>query len=64
MAASVQGISVGPRVVAWDDVADVEAEAGEIVVRGRDGERVASAKLADVPNAFLLAEMAHTRRVK
>jgi hypothetical protein len=64
MAASVQGISVGPRVVAWDDVAEVEAEAGEIVVRGRDGERVAAAKLADVPNAFLLAEMAHTRRVK
>ena len=64
MAASEQGISVGPRVVAWDDVADVEAEAGEIVVRGRDGERVAAAKLADVPNAFLLAEMAHSRRVK
>jgi hypothetical protein len=64
MAASVQGISVGPRVVAWDDVAEVEAEAGEIVVRGRDGERVAAAKLADVPNAFLLAEMAHSRRVK
>ena len=64
MAASEQGISVGPRVVAWDDVLDVEAEAGEIVVRGRGGERVAAAKLADVPNAFLLAEMAHSRRVK
>ena len=64
MSASEQGISVGPRVVAWDDVADVEAEAGEIVVRGRGGERVAAAKLADVPNAFLLAEMAHARRVK
>jgi hypothetical protein len=45
-------------------VLDVEAEAGEIVVRGRGGERVAAAKLADVPNAFLLAEMAHSRRVK
>jgi hypothetical protein len=64
MAASEQGISVGPRVVAWDDVVDVEAEAGEIVVRGRGGERVAAAKLADVPNAFLLAEMAHARRAK
>ena len=64
MAASEQGISVGPRVVAWDDVGDVDAEAGEIVVRGPGGERVAAAKLADVPNAFLLAEMAHARRVK
>jgi hypothetical protein len=64
MAASEQGISVGPRVVAWEDVADIEAEAGEIVVRGRSGERVAAAKLADVPNAFLLAEMAHSRRAK
>ncbi len=64
MAASDHGISIGPRVVAWDEVADIEAEAGEIVVRGPGGERVATAKLADVPNAFLLAEMAHLRRSK
>jgi hypothetical protein len=62
MAASERGIAVGPSVVAWDDVAEVEAEAGEIVVRGADGKRRASARLADVPNAFLLAEIAHARR--
>jgi hypothetical protein len=62
MAASEEGIAVGPSVVAWDDVADVEVEAGEIVIRGSDGTRRAAARLDDVPNAFLLAEIAHARR--
>jgi hypothetical protein len=62
MAASQDGIAVGPDVVTWDDAAAVEAEAGEIVIRGRDGQRRAAARLADVPNAFLLAEMVHDRK--
>jgi hypothetical protein len=64
MTVNEQGISVGPRVVAWDDMAEIEADAAEIVIRGKGGERVAAARLADVPNAFLLAEMLHSRRVK
>ncbi|HEY3822774.1 MAG TPA: DUF6585 family protein [Polyangiaceae bacterium] len=64
MTACEQGIAVGPRVVAWDEVAEVEAEAEEIVLRGPEGQRVAAAKLAEVPNAFLLAEMAHARRTR
>jgi len=62
ISASDKGLSVGAQAVAWDEVAEIEAEAGEIVLRGKDGGRVAAAKLADVPNAFLLAEMAHARR--
>jgi hypothetical protein len=60
LSASDKGISVGARVVEWGDVADIEAEEGEIVVRGRDGSRQAAVRLDDVPNAFLLAELAHT----
>jgi hypothetical protein len=59
---SQTGLSVGPRVVTWDQVAEIEAEGGEIVVRDARGERLAAAKLEEVPNAFLLAEMAHDRR--
>jgi hypothetical protein len=55
--ASEKGIAVGARVVEWSEVADVEAEGGEIVVRGRDGRRQAAVKLEEVPNAFLLAEL-------
>jgi hypothetical protein len=62
--ASEKGLSVGPRVVVWEDVAEIEAEAGQVVVCTTAGERVAVARLAEVPNAFLLAEMAHARRAK
>ena len=59
--ASREGIRVGDSVVGWDAVEDVEAEGGEIVVRGRDGKRLGAAPLGEVPNAFLLAELAHKR---
>jgi hypothetical protein len=62
MTASDAGIRVGEAIVAWADVAEIEADAGEVVVRGKGGLRVAAAPLAEVPNAFLLAEMAHDRR--
>lgn len=62
MTATRDGIGVGPRVVTWDDVAAVEVEAGEIVLRGPDGHRQAAARLAEVPNAFLLAEIVHDRK--
>jgi hypothetical protein len=61
--ASEQGVSLGPRVFAWDEVRDIEADDdGQIVVRGEGGARLASARLEEVPNAFLLAEIAHGRR--
>ena len=60
--ASEQGLSVGPRVIAWDQIGEIEAEEGEIVVRDAGGDRLAAARLAEVPNAFFLAEMAHERR--
>jgi hypothetical protein len=59
--ASREGIRVGDSVVGWDAVEDVEAEGGEIIVRGHDGQRLGAAPLVDVPNAFLLAELAHRR---
>ena len=62
MTASEQGITVGPRVIAWDEVAEVEGQEGEIVVRGRDGARLGVARVDEVPNAFLLAEIAHSRK--
>jgi hypothetical protein len=48
--------------VTWDQVAEIEAEGGEIVVRDARGEKLVAARLEEVPNAFLLAEMAHDRR--
>jgi hypothetical protein len=62
MTASDKGITVGPRVIAWDEVAEVEGDQGEVVVRGRDGASLAAARLDEVPNAFLLAEIAHSHR--
>jgi hypothetical protein len=53
-----EGIAAGERTLPWAEVGHVDAEDGEIVVRTRVGERWASAALHDVPNAFLLAEVA------
>jgi hypothetical protein len=60
--ASGEGLTVGTRVVAWEDLGEVEAEAGEIVVRDAKGQRAGAARVAEVPNAFLLAEMVHERK--
>ncbi len=63
VSASEGGVRLGPDLFAWDDVRDIEADdEGQLVVRGQGGARLASAKLDDVPNAFLLAELAHARR--
>jgi hypothetical protein len=61
VSATREGIRVGDAVVGWDAVEDVDAEGGEIVLRGRDGQRLGAAPLGEVPNAFLLAELAHRR---
>lgn len=61
MGASAQGLVVDDRVLPWDQVGEFEAEAGQLVVRTLGGERWAAAKLDDVPNAFILAEMAPPR---
>jgi hypothetical protein len=52
------GIAAGDRTLPWSEVGHIDAEGGEIVVRTRSGERWAAAALQDVPNAFLLAEVA------
>ncbi len=62
LGASERGVSLGPRVIAWDEVQDIDAEEGQLVVRGAGGAKLAAARLDDVPNAFLLAELAHARR--
>jgi hypothetical protein len=58
LAASAEGVRTEGRTLPWSDVGHVDAEAGQVVVRTRAGERWASAPLQDVPNAFLLAEVA------
>jgi hypothetical protein len=62
ISASEGGITVGAERVAWDEVDEIEAEAGHLVVRGRDGGRRAAVRLEEVPNAFLLAEVVQGRR--
>jgi hypothetical protein len=57
-AVSAEGIATDQGKLAWPDVGRVDAEDGEVVVRTRDGERWAAAALQEVPNAFLLAEVA------
>jgi hypothetical protein len=62
LAASDRGVSLGPSVFPWDEVRDIEADDdGHVVVRGEGGVRLAAAKLDEVPNAFLLAELTHAR---
>jgi hypothetical protein len=62
LGANDQGVSVGPRVIAWDQVQDIDAHDGQVMVRGQGGATLASARLDEVPNAFLLAEIAHGRK--
>lgn len=61
MAASAQGLMMGERVLPWEELGQLDAEVDEIVVRTRSGERWAAAKLDQVPNAFVLAEIGETR---
>jgi hypothetical protein len=58
LAASADGIAADQRTLPWSEVGRIDAEAGEIVVRTRAGQPWAAAPMADVPNAFLLAEVA------
>jgi hypothetical protein len=62
MTASEAGIAVGDAMVAWERLRVVESEDGRIVLRGEGGEALGDAPLDEVPNAFLLAEIAHERR--
>jgi hypothetical protein len=62
VAASDRELSVGARVVVWDDVEAIETEAEEVVFRDRRGQRVAGVDVTRVPNAFLLGELARLRR--
>jgi hypothetical protein len=58
LAANADGIAADQRTLPWSEVGRIDAEAGEIVVRTRAGEPWAAAPMEDVPNAFLLAEVA------
>ena len=53
-----EGILVGGKALPWSDLGDLEAEGGAIVVRDRSGHVVGQAPLGEVPNAFLLADLA------
>ncbi len=58
-----RGVALGADTFAWEDVQEIEADdEGHVVVRGEGGARLASAQLEQVPNAFLLAELAHGRK--
>ena len=61
VAASEEGLGVGDATLRWEDVASVASDDGEVVVRGPGGARLAAARLDDVPNAFLLKELARRR---
>jgi hypothetical protein len=62
LSASERGVTLSHRLVAWEDVGGIATEAAELVIRGRAGERVAATAVGEVPNAFLLGEMARLRR--
>lgn len=56
--ANAHNLAAEGRTLRWTDVGRIDAEGGQLVVRTRAGERWAAATLHDVPNAFLLAEIA------
>jgi hypothetical protein len=62
IAANEHGMTIGSHVIGWDEVEDIDAEDGEIHVLGVGGTRIGAARLDEVPNAFLLAEIAQGRR--
>ncbi|HEY8038232.1 MAG TPA: DUF6585 family protein [Polyangiaceae bacterium] len=60
--ARTEGLALGARVLPWDELAEIDAEDGQIVVTTRANERWGTARLDEVPNAFLLAELGERRR--
>jgi hypothetical protein len=52
------GVVLGDRALPWRDVGDIVAEGGKIFVRDRAGCAWGDAPLGEVPNAFLLVELA------
>lgn len=56
--ANAHDLAADGRTLPWKEVGRIDAESGELVVRTRTGEKWAAAALQEVPNAFLLAEIA------
>jgi hypothetical protein len=54
-------VSLAGKVLPWADVGQIEAEAGMVVLRSRSGQEWGRAALGEVPNAFLLSEVAERR---
>jgi hypothetical protein len=57
-----EGLVLEGKVLPWADSGDVEAEGGAVVLRTRAGEAWGRAALGEVPNAFLLAELADSQQ--
>jgi hypothetical protein len=53
-----EGLVIGEKALPWCEVGDINAEGGTIFVRDRAGSTWGEARLGDVPNAFLLVELA------
>jgi hypothetical protein len=64
VSARADGLATSERLLAWSDVGRIDAEGGEVIVQTRLGDRWAAAPMQDVPNAFLLAELAAVRAGK
>jgi hypothetical protein len=60
--ASADGLAIGDRSLPWSEVGQIEMEGADVVVRGPSGAAWSSSPTQDVPNAFLLAELAERRR--
>jgi hypothetical protein len=58
------GLALAGNILPWADVGEIEADGGTVVLRARSGQEWGRAALGDVPNAFLLAELAERRASK
>jgi hypothetical protein len=55
---------VGGQYLPWAEVGAIEAEGGALVLHDKAGQAWGRAALGDVPNAFLLVELAERRAAK
>jgi hypothetical protein len=58
------GLLLGSNHLAWCELGEIEAEGGQVLVRDRTGQVWGQAALGEVPNAFLLVELADRQSSK
>jgi hypothetical protein len=58
------GLLLGGNLLPWSEVGAIEAEGGAIVLHDRTGQVWGQAALGEVPNAFLLVEIADRQAAK